>query len=84
MPPNGLRAAPDPDFPPVKKFLAALDAPSRALLISIAWLVAIQILALLAWGAGLLTREAAVVHWVLLGVMPPAMALARLPAPPSD
>jgi hypothetical protein len=47
------------------------------------WLLATQLLALLAWWAGLLSREAAVVHWVLLGVLPPAMALAAYrPSPP--
>jgi hypothetical protein len=68
----------------VKKLLAALDAESRALALSVVWLLAIQLLALLAWGAGLLSREAAVVHWVLLGVLPPAMALAGFRHLPPD
>jgi hypothetical protein len=68
----------------LKHLLPALDARSRALAISVVWLLAIQALALLAWHAGLLTREAAVVHWVLLGVLPPAMALAGMANSPPD
>jgi hypothetical protein len=68
----------------VKNFLAALDGESRALAISVAWLVLMQFLAVLAWSVGLLSRESAVVHWVLLGVLPPAMALASLTQSPSD
>lgn len=68
----------------MKNFLATLDGPSRALAISVVWLVSIQVLAVIAWGAGLLSREAAVVHWVILGVLPPAMALAGLANSPPD
>ncbi|PWS38078.1 hypothetical protein DFH01_01880 [Falsiroseomonas bella] len=68
----------------MKNFLAALDPESRALAISVGWLVLVQLLAVLAWSIGLLSREAAVVHWVLLGVLPPAMALASLAPTPSD
>jgi hypothetical protein len=75
---------PDPDASPVRNFLATLDGESRALAISVAWLVLIQFLAVLAWGGGLLSREAAVVHWVLLGVLPPAMALAGMANSPPD
>jgi hypothetical protein len=67
----------------VKQFLAALDPAPRAFVISVAWLIAVQILALLAWSIGLMTRDSALLHWVLLGVLPPAMALARASAKPS-
>ncbi|WP_137181627.1 hypothetical protein [Roseomonas sp. AR75] len=67
----------------MKQYFAVLDAAPRAFAISVAWLIAAQILALLAWGFGLMTRDSALVHWVLLGVLPPAMALARASVPPS-
>jgi hypothetical protein len=67
----------------MNKLLAALGAERRAFALSLGWLFVMQALALLAWNAGLLSRDAAVVHWVLLGVMPPAMALAGLPGRPS-
>jgi hypothetical protein len=75
---------PVPDALPLRNFLTEFDAESRALAISVGWLVAVQFLAVLAWAVGLLSREAAVVHWVLLGVLPPAMALAGLAKAPSD
>jgi hypothetical protein len=66
----------------LKKLLAALDAESRELAIAIGWLLLVQVLAVAAWTIGLLSRDAAVIHWVLLGVLPPAMALARMTRPP--
>ena len=65
----------------MKKILAALDSESRALAVSVAWLLLVQFLAMLAWDAELLTRQAAVMHWLVLGVMPPALALWTMPDP---
>lgn len=59
----------------MKKALAALDAETLALAASVAWLLAAQVLAVIAWDADLLTRQGALVHWLLVGVLPPALAL---------
>jgi hypothetical protein len=59
----------------VKKALSALEPETVALAISVAWLLAVQILAVLAWNAELLTRQAALLHWLVVGVLPPALAL---------
>jgi hypothetical protein len=61
----------------VKKALAAFDPETRALALTIFWLLVVQVLAVLAWQAGLLTRQAALLHWLTLGVLPPAMALSH-------
>jgi hypothetical protein len=69
----------------VKKVLAALDAETRALGLSIAWLLLVQILAVIAWEADLLTRQGALLHWLTVGVLPPALALWSLaPDEPQD
>jgi uncharacterized membrane protein len=59
----------------VKKALSVLDAETLALALSVVWLLFAQALAVLAWDAELLTRQGALVHWLLVGVMPPALAL---------
>lgn len=59
----------------MKKALAALDTETCALALSIAWLLLVQILAVIAWDAELLTRQGALLHWLLVGVLPPALAL---------
>lgn len=66
----------------MSKALAVLDAESRALLLAIAWLLLAQALAAFAWQAGLLTRPAALLHWMVVGVLPAALALWSLP--PAD
>jgi len=65
----------------VKTALAALDIETRALLLAIAWLLLAQALAAIAWQSGLLTRPAALLHWLVVGVLPTALALWSLPAP---
>ena len=50
-------------------------AESRALAVAIVWMLAVQFGAVLLWDAGWLTRQAALVHWLVLGVLPPALAL---------
>ena len=58
-----------------KALAAALRPASAALGISIIWLLVVQFGAVLAWDAGLLTRKAALLHWLFVGVLPPALAL---------
>jgi len=50
-------------------------AQAMALLISLAWMVVAQVACVLCWDAGLLTRQASLLHWLVVGVLPPAMAL---------
>lgn len=68
----------------MKKALAAFDPETLALALTILWLLLVQVLALLAWQAGLLTRQGALLHWLAVGVLPPALALWSLgpSAPP--
>ena len=50
-------------------------AQSAALLVSLGWMVLAQLACVLCWDAGLLTRQASLLHWLLVGVLPPALAL---------
>lgn len=50
-------------------------AQSRALAVSVAWMLLAQVLCVLLWDAGLLTRPAALIHWLVVGVLPPGLAL---------
>ena len=50
-------------------------AQSVALLVSLAWMVLAQVGCVMVWEAGFLTRQAALLHWLVVGVLPPAMAL---------
>lgn len=59
----------------MKKALAVFDPESRALALTILWLLLVHVLVVLAWQAGWLTRQGALVHWLALGVLPPALAL---------
>lgn len=60
----------------MKKALASAFRPAGAALgLAIIWLLLAQFAAVLAWDAGLLTRKAALLHWLVVGVLPPAMAL---------
>jgi hypothetical protein len=47
----------------------------QALAIAVAWMLVAQLACVLAWDSGWLTRQAALVHWLLVGVVPPALAL---------
>lgn len=59
-------------------------AQSRALAVSVGWMLLVQILCVMAWDAGLLTRQASLIHWLVVGVLPPALALWSMerPVPP--
>ncbi|MBD0275758.1 MAG: hypothetical protein ICV73_28000 [Acetobacteraceae bacterium] len=50
-------------------------AQSAALLVSLAWMLLAQVACVLCWEAGLLTRQASLLHWLVVGVLPPALAL---------
>jgi hypothetical protein len=67
---------------PVKNLLPALGDESLALAISIVWLLAVQLVAVLAWDADWLTRQEALMHWLVVGVLPPALALWSTPPTP--
>jgi hypothetical protein len=62
----------------VKKALTALDTETVALAVSILWLLLVQVVAVLAWQSELLTRQGALLHWLAVGVLPPALALWNL------
>ncbi len=50
-------------------------ARARALAIALGWMAAVQAACLLLWALAVLSREAALVHWLLVGVLAPALAL---------
>jgi hypothetical protein len=54
---------------------AAERAQSAALLVSLAWMVLVHLACVMCWDAGLLTRQGSLVHWLVVGVLPPALAL---------
>lgn len=62
-------------------FASRIRIGSAALAIAIIWLLVAQFAAVLAWDTGFLTRKAALLHWLVVGVLPPALALwqTRLP-----
>ena len=50
-------------------------AHSAALVVSLAWMLLSQLFCVLCWDAGLLTRQASLLHWLVVGVLPPALAM---------
>jgi hypothetical protein len=46
-----------------------------ALIVSLVWMLATQLACVLCWDQGLLTRQASLLHWLVVGVLPPALAL---------
>lgn len=55
----------------------------RALIIALAWMIAVQLACIFLWDAGWLTRQGALLHWLLIGVLAPALALWTSGAPAS-
>lgn len=53
-------------------------AESRALAIAIVWLLLTQLGCVLLWDSGWLSRQASLIHWLVVGVLPPALSLWRL------
>ena len=72
---GGRRAAPISPDHVMRKLLATLQPETAALAVSIAWLLFVQFAVVLGWEAGMFTRQGALVHWLLIGVLPPALAL---------
>jgi hypothetical protein len=57
------------------------NAESRALGVAVVWMLLAQLACVLLWNGGWLTRQTALVHWLLVGVLPPALALWRMRPP---
>ncbi len=53
------------------------------LAVSVIWLLLTQLFCVLAWDFEFLTRQAALVHWLVVGVLPPALALSQMERPDS-
>lgn len=73
--------AQNPPGPAMKRPDSPLDTEASALAVAVSWLLFAQLLAVLAWAAGVLTVQGALVGWLALGVLPPALALWSLPRP---
>ncbi len=52
-------------------------AESLALAIAVVWMLTTQLICVLAWDAEWLTRQASLIHWLMIGVLPPALSLWR-------
>jgi hypothetical protein len=59
-------------------------AEQRALAISVAWMLLVQLACVVLWDAGWLERQAALVHWLVVGVLPPALALWGMTQPEAE
>jgi hypothetical protein len=59
------------------------SAEILALTAAVAWMLLVQLTCVLLWDGGWLTRPSALVHWLVVGVLPPALALwgMQQPAP---
>lgn len=53
-------------------------AELRALAIAIVWMLLTQLAFVLFWDFGWLSRQASLVHWLVVGVLPPALSLWQL------
>jgi hypothetical protein len=53
-------------------------AESQVLAIAILWMLLTQLACVLLWDSGLLGRQASLIHWLVVGVLPPALSLWRL------
>jgi len=63
------------------QYRAARRGEAAALAVSVLWLLLAQLACVALWDAGWLTRQAALVHWLVVGVLPPALALWRMERP---
>jgi hypothetical protein len=50
-------------------------AEQRALAVAVIWMLLVQIACVVLWDAGFFGRQAALIHWLIVGVLPPAFAL---------
>lgn len=53
-----------------------------ALTVSILWMVLCQVACVALWDAGLASQQGALVQWLIVGVLPPALSLWRLEQAP--
>jgi hypothetical protein len=60
---------------------SAVRRETGALAISVIWLLLAQFACVVAWDQGFLTRQAALLHWLVVGVLPPALALWSMERP---
>ena len=67
----------------MRKFLSVMQPETAALAISIAWLLFVQFVVVLVWESGLFSRQGALIHWLIVGVLPPALALWSMKPAPS-
>ena len=59
-------------------------AEQRALAISVAWMLLVQLACVVLWDAGWMERQAALIHWLVVGVLPPALALWGMGQPEAE
>ncbi|MFZ4410627.1 MAG: hypothetical protein ACOYOH_25005 [Paracraurococcus sp.] len=50
-------------------------AEQRALAVAVVWMLLTQLACVVLWDAGWMERQAALIHWLVVGVLPPALAL---------
>jgi hypothetical protein len=50
-------------------------AEQRALAVAVVWMLLVQVGCVALWDAGWFARQAALIHWLIVGVLPPALAL---------
>ena len=50
-------------------------AEQRALAVAVVWMLLAQLACVMLWDAGFMERQAALIHWLVVGVLPPALAL---------
>ena len=56
-------------------------AETVALTIAILWMLLMQFACALLWDAGWFSRQVSLIHWLLVGVLPPALSLWHLKTP---
>lgn len=59
-------------------------AEQRALAVAVVWMLLVQLGCVLLWDAGWLGRQAALIHWLIVGVLPPALALWGMRRPDAE
>ncbi len=59
----------------MKNGISAIWSGAGPLAISVIWLLLAQFACVMAWHAEMVTRQGALIHWLIIGVLPPALAL---------
>jgi hypothetical protein len=57
------------------RFRWVFRRPWSPLAVAVAWMLLVQLACVLGWEAGWFGRPGALAHWLVLGVLPPALAL---------